>query len=455
MDNNSDTIVSNTAVGGENDSIVDARALEQDNKLVIEIDNMLDKLEPLPSYECCIYRVPKELRKVNEDAYTPCVVSIGPFHHSSPNLESMEQVKKRYMNKLVRKNENSSLKNCIDFLKKNESKIRRCYSEPIPMDNDKFVTMILVDSCFIIMFLIYFFTEEYDLDVSLYIDVTMMNRLTLDLMLLENQVPFFVLQELCSLTTSKEFSILNLAPIFLKEAANLHLFKGFKNNFSNLDEYSQCIKHFTHLFLLLHQLPSENQRRMHKRRFQYLHSTTELSKAGVEFRKKKTNEGSFDITFSDPVLEIPTFLLTRHTEIQIRNIIAAEHLLHENISFVTEYFLLMDCLINTTKDVKLLVNKKIIINHLGDNNEAADFINKLCINVPCYSYGFHFSQVYEQLKIYYNGPRAKLKRKYIHTLKRDYCHTPWKTTATIVGVMLVVLTIIQTVFSIISALRDK
>ena len=29
----------------------------------------------------CIFRVPKVLQKQNPDAYTPCVASIGPFHH--------------------------------------------------------------------------------------------------------------------------------------------------------------------------------------------------------------------------------------------------------------------------------------------------------------------------------------------------------------------------------------
>jgi hypothetical protein len=30
----------------------------------------------------CIYRVPKKLGKVNKDAYTPKLISIGPLHHN-------------------------------------------------------------------------------------------------------------------------------------------------------------------------------------------------------------------------------------------------------------------------------------------------------------------------------------------------------------------------------------
>jgi len=40
----------------------------------------------------CIYKVPDKLRKVNEeqDAYTPKLDSIGPFHH---NLQQLMGIK--------------------------------------------------------------------------------------------------------------------------------------------------------------------------------------------------------------------------------------------------------------------------------------------------------------------------------------------------------------------------
>ncbi|CAL8121106.1 unnamed protein product [Prunus armeniaca] len=44
----------------------------------------------------CIYRVPSKLRKVNEAAYTPQLLSIGPFHHGKPELKDMETHKKIY-----------------------------------------------------------------------------------------------------------------------------------------------------------------------------------------------------------------------------------------------------------------------------------------------------------------------------------------------------------------------
>ena len=37
---------------------------------------------------CCIYKVPEQLREVNEKAYTPRLVSIGPIHHGKDIVDS-------------------------------------------------------------------------------------------------------------------------------------------------------------------------------------------------------------------------------------------------------------------------------------------------------------------------------------------------------------------------------
>jgi hypothetical protein len=60
----------------------------------------------------CIYRVPKQLRKVNEEAYTPKLVSIGPFHHIHRksdkekyklDLKDMEEHKLKYLDDFLKR----------------------------------------------------------------------------------------------------------------------------------------------------------------------------------------------------------------------------------------------------------------------------------------------------------------------------------------------------------------
>ena len=47
------------------------------------------------STECRIYKVPYHLRKWNEEAYTPQVISIGPYHHSKKEFQPMEKHNER------------------------------------------------------------------------------------------------------------------------------------------------------------------------------------------------------------------------------------------------------------------------------------------------------------------------------------------------------------------------
>jgi hypothetical protein len=74
----------------------------------VEIDGRLDK--PLQETEQarwmahCIYRVPACIRDFKSHAYTPQVVSLGPFHHGYRDLLSMEEHKLRAVRHVVRRN---------------------------------------------------------------------------------------------------------------------------------------------------------------------------------------------------------------------------------------------------------------------------------------------------------------------------------------------------------------
>ena len=53
-----------------------------------------DFMEPIRRPECCIYRVPPRLRQVNEEAYTPMLISIGPFTTKENNQGMRKMMKK-------------------------------------------------------------------------------------------------------------------------------------------------------------------------------------------------------------------------------------------------------------------------------------------------------------------------------------------------------------------------
>lgn len=153
--------------------------------LVIEISKIVERPVLQSSTECRIYKVPYLIRKWNSEAYTPQVISIGPFHHGNPRLKDMEEVKESNFSRFVRRC-NLNVGVLVRKVKELEVRIRGCYDGTIDFDRDRFVKMILVDACFIL---------ELFLQLHLGMNpLTMEPRATvvmLDLLLLENQIPFF------------------------------------------------------------------------------------------------------------------------------------------------------------------------------------------------------------------------------------------------------------------------
>jgi hypothetical protein len=156
--------------------------------------------------ECCIYRAPKILRKVNEEAYTPKLISIGPFHHHRKELWDMQMHKLRYFKDFLKRT-GKSMEDLLEIIKVDKEKINHCYSEDCILGRDDyFVKMILLDAIFIIeLFLKVKKKKREDeengqrkIEEEDYIlrKIWLANGIYYDLLLLENQLPFFVLEKL-------------------------------------------------------------------------------------------------------------------------------------------------------------------------------------------------------------------------------------------------------------------
>jgi hypothetical protein len=90
---------------------------------------------------CAIY--------INKEAYTPKLVSIGPFHHNLIELRGMEMQKLRYFKDFLyrtRKSQECLLK----IIQNNEVRIRHCYSEDCKLSSTYFFKMIILYAIFII-----------------------------------------------------------------------------------------------------------------------------------------------------------------------------------------------------------------------------------------------------------------------------------------------------------------
>ncbi|XP_044481517.1 UPF0481 protein At3g47200-like [Mangifera indica] len=407
-------------------------------ELLIDIKDL--KPESNPDRRC-IFRVPKKIRSVKEELYTPELISIGPLHHGKPKLADMEKKKKQYMKSFLERTTIKEIDKILSFIKDNEKQIRDCYAEVSTFKSHEFVRMIFYDSIFIMeIFLRERFQERIDIDIY-----SLSSSLWIDLQLFENQLPYFILEQIYKLA----FDGTDL-PTFMDLSVNFFSsFIGVK--FSRITPEVE-VKHFTDLsrISLLEAYPRSESA---EKRVYDLPCAIKLHESGIKFKGIiKEEQSLLDIKFEKRKrlipffevheLKIPQLVVADETELLLRNIIALEQCIYPNDALVCNYVELMDFLINTIEDVDLLVGNQIISNHMGDNASVANMFNRLCSNVLIRPSAYH--NLCNELKEHYNSPWYRAKA----TLKRVYFSNPWRGTATVAAIILLFLTVVQTVCSI-------
>ena len=410
----------------------------QYERMVSALEIMIEKPEPSFSFKCRIKRIPDHLRKVNEEAYSPMIISIGPFHHFDEKLQTMEKFKVRYLKSFM-KRANINMENLVSTIMEMEEGINRCYAETsLGMDRDDFLKVILVDAIFILELIFRNVNGCWESDDLLIED--QMDFIIYDLVLLENQLPFFVLKKLFKLIYPKwsnSFSLIDLT------------FKFFVNfNVQNIPPQN-VIDHFTDLIRIFHlpQLQSLPERKTGSEMVTLSYSATQLHEAGVKFQVNNSSKCLLDIKFDfkNGVLEMPCLELYDQTEALIRNVMAFEQYCFGEKTYLRDYYLFLDCLVNTTRDIDFLCDKGIIRNYLGDNKAATSLVNKLNIHVSWSSINPNHNRIFKQLKDFYEKPSHKWKA----ILRHQYFSTPWRIASTVAAIILLVFTFIQTVCSII------
>ncbi|KAG8084457.1 hypothetical protein GUJ93_ZPchr0010g10292 [Zizania palustris] len=149
-----------------------------------------------------LWRIPNEVRSINKEAYTPKFVCIGPYHRGAKAGSSLpgEKLKKLYYEKLLDlvesdKQKQGDIVEQVDCFYADEHALKK-------MKEDIVVTMLLYDGCFIIMHL-YNYARGVD-EENLHRTRWAPAQLRIDLGLLENQTPFFVLVELFGHLTPRD-----------------------------------------------------------------------------------------------------------------------------------------------------------------------------------------------------------------------------------------------------------
>lgn len=451
-----------------------------DLEWVISIREKLDRAHKeesaCPWAKISIYRVPKSLREGDEKVYVPQVVSLGPYHHGKRRLREMEQHKWRALHHVLRRT-GHSIELYLDSINSIEEKARACYEGNICLTSNEFVEMMVLDGTFTLELFRGAAGEGfqqlgYSHNDPVFAMRSTMHSVQRDMIMLENQIPLFVLDRLLALQICKPEQsglVATLAVQFLdplmptdeplgksdrnKMESSSQSLRAAAAAFDPLSEGGlHCLDVFHRSLLRTGPQPvprvwikrrSRNHRAVDKRRQQLIHCVSELREAGIKFRKRKTDR-FWDIKFKDGVLKIPRLLIHDGTKSLFLNLIAFEQCHMDRNNDITSYVIFMDNLINSEEDVGYLHYHGIIEHWLGNDGEVADLFNRLCQEVVFDVNDSYLSGLSEQLNRYYghrwNAWRASLKHRYFGN--------PWAIISLIAAVVLLLLTLAQTFYSV-------
>ncbi|GAB4835944.1 hypothetical protein Ancab_000863 [Ancistrocladus abbreviatus] len=162
-------------------------------------------------------------------------------------------------------------------------------------------------------------------------------------------------------------------------------------------------------------------------------SVSYLHKVGVKIMPATKEWTLLDITFHEQVLRILRIELQDSTESVWRNLLIFEQCHYYVDSYIIDYLILLDLLIDDPKDVEILIYKGILTNGLEDNENVSNL----------------FGNLTKQPNDYYNSTWHKNKA----ILRQKYFNHPWAVLSFISTIVLLLLTVIQAITSLISVIH--
>ncbi|XP_042518666.1 UPF0481 protein At3g47200-like [Macadamia integrifolia] len=439
-----------------------------EEKWVISIRERLEQAHLASSRpKFCIYRVPEYLQGNDNKAFIPQVVSLGPYHHKrNESLCDMEEHKLRSLDRILKRT-SQDVKLYLDSISEVEVQARNCYVGPISHTSHEFVYMMVLDGCFtleIFQGAVDGFEQlGYPRNDPIFAWRSVMHTIRQDMVMLENQIPLFILDRLLEL----QFGV-NEGPGERPQAAQLAL--RFLDSLMSTDEtvrnrnwkkrtkYANTDLDGLHCLDLLRRKPKDlrtnwmrwkpqpldamDEQRQRQRQ-QLVRCATELRVAGVKFKKRNT-ERFWDVKFKNGTLCIPRLLVHDGTKSLLLNMKAYEHCHTDCGNEVTSYLILMDNLINSDEDVKYLHRRKILEHWLGSNAEVAEFFNSLCQQVA-----FDFQDSYiSKMSADVNNYCDKRTNEWLAIFSKNHCRNPWTIISLFAGVVFLLLTFVQTFYTV-------
>lgn len=292
-----------------------------------------------------------------------------------------------------------------------------------------------------------------------------------DLMMLENQIPFFVVEKIYELRNRNgNGNAAKMKPVRgLAWESIRNMVGGVPSSAPNDDDLHllefQHLVHVCHVYLKPTCLNIDASTEiLNKKTGKYgrFRRATEYYEAGVTFRRWCSEAGSqrrrpvLDVAFNKGVLSIALQDIHENTGYILRNVLAYEQkynrtAMSPDTSYVTAYVLFMSQLLGSAEDVALLSSRGVVEHLLGDDGEVCALFRELADGLAFDPGSDHYlSPVEVALQAHCRHRRYRWRAWIV----RHRFSNPWLVAAWLFGGSAVLCTIIQTVFTVLSYVQQ-
>ncbi|CAN0859986.1 Putative UPF0481 protein At3g02645 [Linum grandiflorum] len=363
--------------------------------------NLQLDLDAVSQTPVSIFQVPESLRILNRHAYSPQLLALGPYHHWNPQLYHSETFKLAAANKAHKQLLRLSTSDFRQFVTSISQShlvpdVRASYDRYLHMTDHALAWIMAVDGLFLLNLL---FSHSHDsIDSPLFSKWTSMDRNSLlgDAVMLENQIPTFLLTEFLTKFADSSSSIAasfsSVSVDFCRKVSPMDL--------PDPEPMDLDARHLLDLFyqLLLatnrtksagfaeefHQNGNGNgvtvsdvtqakpnadpgifqswlRRISEEETAGIIPTATQLRNAGMKFGIAKQGVRGISFNKDTRTLYLPVFTWKPNCEVVMRNLVAYEAVAKPDHLFLGRYADLMNAICRAAEDSKLLEEEGIIV----------------------------------------------------------------------------------------------
>ncbi|KAH6768367.1 hypothetical protein C2S51_013703 [Perilla frutescens var. frutescens] len=414
-------------------------------------------------------RVPTLVRQGRDQIYDPVLVSLGPYYHGKSRLKRVEALKVQIVNEVL----SSSLRRqkLLDEIRRRLDDIRSFYGGggADKYGDEELAEMMLRDACFLVycMKTMTAHQDQKHCTVHRHLGMSRVAFVVRDFFMLENQLPFWIIKTLVSLTSQDNHQALaaansddndhgnngcetffcNLMPSMItgdydsqqETKTPLHLLDARRTTFIQQKEMmknscqvnkdnSSC-----HCFFKSRDGTKKKEKEKMMMTNNPFRSVTDLKAKGIHFRP--SSYCLTDIKFCSHSfygkLRLPILSLDNKTNVIFSNIIALEMCPDSGTDFaVISYVKFMKSLIEKAEDVKELREKSIIMSCLASDEEVVKMFKEFNTDGSCGK--DMFREIRERINEHCNSKSKTFKAELIHT----YFRSPWTAIALFAAILI-------------------